>query len=363
MKILNISLDKKVLDKNSAVAKRILDYEKLVDKYTIISLDSGKGKLANFLNIYSEAKKILKQERYDVITVQDAYFVGWLAVKLARKFKAGLEVQAHGFEKFNFIRKTISKYVLTNVDSIRVVSQRLREKLIMEFKVDAGKITVVPVYTEVGSTKSEVPARNAALYLHSVAGERSNDNNNFIFLTVGRLVPVKNIGMQIAALKNTVETRHGASEKIVKLWIIGDGSQRRNLELRVKKLGLENNIEFLGWQNNLNEFYQKADAFLLTSNSEGWGMAVVEAAQFGLPIIMTDVGLAGEVIKDGESGIIIPVGDQKALETAMIRIIENEDLRKKLGAGALKEVKKLPTKEQTIKKMISSWQKAIHLVK
>ena len=69
--------------------------------------------------------------------------------------------------------------------------------------------------------------------------------------------------------------------------------------------------------------------FLLTSNYEGWGLAIIEAASFGLPIIMTDVGCAGEIIKNEESGIIIPVGDKKALAAAMTKLIQNKNFGKK----------------------------------
>jgi len=74
---------------------------------------------------------------------------------------------------------------------------------------------------------------------------------------------------------------------------------------------------------------------------------------------MTDVGLAGEVIKDDESGIVIPVGDQKALENAMIKLIKDRDLRKKLGEGAREAIKKLPTKEETLALYKKSWTIAI----
>jgi len=98
---------------------------------------------------------------------------------------------------------------------------------------------------------------------------------------------------------------------------------------------------------------------LLTSNYEGWGIVVVEAAAYGLPIIMTDVGCAGELIKNGESGIIIPVVDQKELEKEMIRLVDDTELREKLGRGAKQAIKKLPTKEETLKLYKKSWEKAV----
>ncbi|MFH1522955.1 MAG: glycosyltransferase [Patescibacteria group bacterium] len=174
-----------------------------------------------------------------------------------------------------------------------------------------------------------------------------------MFLTVGRLVETKNIKMQIRAFKNLY-----LRFKNLELWIIGEGEELSNLKLVVGNLGLDKNVKMFGWKDDLSKYYRQADVFLLTSNSEGWGLVVIEAATCGLPIIMTDVGCAGEVIKDGQSGRVIPVGDQKALEEAMVKLIEHPELRKKLGEGARDAVEKLPSKEETLKLYLKSWQNA-----
>ena len=74
--------------------------------------------------------------------------------------------------------------------------------------------------------------------------------------------------------------------------------------------------------------------FLLTSNYEGYGLSVLEAAIAGLLIVMTDVGIAGEVIKDEESGIVVPVGERAKLAEAILRLRREEKLRKRLSGGA-----------------------------
>jgi len=353
MKILNISLDKNILEKSSTVALRVREYGNLVEKYSVI-VPAGKkekinlsektdvysvgggNKIVKLLNCYSQAKNLISKDKYDVITVQDQYYFGWIGLKLARKFKIGLEIQIHGFEKYSGLRKLIVKKVIKNTDAIRVVSERLKKKLIEEFGVEEKKITVAPIY-------SDTRIRNQELGL-------KGENNKFVFLTVGRLVKVKNIEMQIRAISEVVKKYSN-----IELWIVGDGPLRKKLEV-----GTHNHafIRFLGWQDDLGYLYKKADAFLLTSNSEGWGLVVVEASSFGLPIIMTDVGCAGEVIKNEESGLIIPVGDQKALEDAMIRLIIDEDFSVKIGKGAQEAIKKLPTKEETFQRYIESWKKA-----
>src|SRR3989344_2190275 len=356
MKILNISLDKNILDKDSAAAKRMVEYGNLVERYTILVLadrnqefglsDKVKviairksNKFFSLLKLKRRAAEVLNYENYNIITVQDAYFIGLIALKLAKKFHLGLEAQVHGFEKFSGVRKLLAKKVLRNADAVRVVSQRLKRQLIGDFGVAEEKITVVPIY-------SEHSTRNTQHITYT--------NDKFIFLTVGRLVPVKNVSLQIKATRHIVKQFPQAE-----LWIVGDGEQRQALEELCYPLPVTRYVKFFGWQENVEKFYRQADVFLLTSNSEGWGLTVVEAATQGLPIIMTDVGLAGEGIKNNESGIVIPVDDQKELEKGMIKLIADAELRERLGRSAAEAVKQLPSQEETLALYKKSWQTAI----
>ena len=361
MKILNLSLDNSALDKNSKLAERVLEYGGLVAKYLIIVPNKincevrlsekvkvhgakSTNKIFGLINIFNLAKKLIKQKKIDIITVQDQYYlalIGWL---LAKKFNIGLEIQIHGFEKYYGLRKLIAKFVISKADAVRSVSQRLKKRLVDEFGVEENKITVVPIYSDVRCQMSDFGYNKA--------------KDKFVFLTVGRLVPVKNIKMQIEAMAKIVGTQNFVSaNKKVELWVVGDGSEMRNLKFEIRNLGLDKNVKLLGWQDNPDQFYRQADAFLLTSHSEGWGMAVIEAGSYGLPIIMTDVGCAREVIKDGESGIIIPVGHQSKLEESMVKLIQGEDLRSGLGENARQAVSKLPNREQILELYKESWVK------
>ncbi|MDO8667565.1 MAG: glycosyltransferase family 4 protein [bacterium] len=350
MKILSLGLDNSLLDKHSALARRIIEYGGLVEFYTVIVpsqknenielsakvkiYGSGGGnKLTQLFKIYNLAKRLLRDEGYNVITVQDQYYLALIGLWLAKKIKAGLEIQVHGFEKFSGLRKLIAQYVLPHADAVRCVSQRLKKKLVEQFDVKEEKLTVVPIH-------SELRIKNYELRI-------KKNGENFIFLTVGRLVAVKNIDLQIRAMAEIVK-KYPATE----LWIIGDGPERKNYEL-------EKNIKLFGRKDNLDEYYSKADAFLLTSTSEGWGLAVIEAASFSLPIIMTDVGCAGEVIKDGVSGLVIPADNKQKLVEAMLKIIEDQDLRKRLGDHAKMAVSRLPSKTEILDLYKASWHKAL----
>ncbi|MBI4812386.1 glycosyltransferase family 4 protein [Candidatus Falkowbacteria bacterium] len=369
MKILSIGTDKSALNINSETAKRAIEYGALVEKITIIVPNSvcsevdlsvnvkaisagGGGKFFQFFSILFFLFKLAKKEKFDLITVQDPYYLALLGLILRWRFGIGLHIQLHGWEKFEGLRAATAKFVLPRANAVRTVSQRLKKQLINEFKVKEEKITVAPIFVERITRNVERAIRN---------------NDKFIFLTVGRLAPVKNISLQIEAMAEVTNNLQLTTSNIkVELWIVGEGKERKKLELKIKNLRLGNNVKLLGQKNReeLCDIYSKADAFLLTSDYEGWGLVVIEAASFGLPIIMTDVGCAGEVIKDpltssGQaSGIIIPVGDKEKLIAAMVEIINNKELRKKIGEGARRAISRLPSKEEMLRLYKKSWEKA-----
>ena len=371
MKILNLSLDNSAINKTSALAARVVDYGSLVEKYIVVVPgqtkeeielsekvrvygSGGASKITQFFYLYQMAKKLLREEKYDVITVQDQYYLALIGLKLARKYRVALEIQVHGFEKYRGLRKLIASYVLPRADAVRCVSQRLKKQLLNDFGVASEKITVAPIFNSLKITNYKLRQKNLT--------------DKFIFLTVGRLVPVKNIALQVEAMAEIIQ-KYSQAE----LWIVGSGPEYKNLKFKIARprpsrgeagdnLKLSDSVKLLGQKTKegLKEIYNQADVFLLTSNVEGWGLAVIEAAFYGLPIIMTDVGCAGEVIKNNESGLVIPVGDKKALVLAMLKLIENENLRQALAGKAYQAVFALPGKEETLRLYKLGWEKAVN---
>ena len=152
MKIFNFSLDQNLLNQESAVSQRLVSLGQITERYLIMvptrfdrSLDlsdkvsvlgvGGKIKIQILIRIFIQAYKILKQDHYDLITVQDTYFLALVAWILERRFKLPLEIQVHGFERFRLIRKILARFLLARATGVRVVSQRLKEQLITEFKI------------------------------------------------------------------------------------------------------------------------------------------------------------------------------------------------------------------------------------
>jgi glycosyltransferase involved in cell wall biosynthesis len=85
----------------------------------------------------------------------------------------------------------------------------------------------------------------------------------------------------------------------------------------------------------------------------------MEASRLGLPIVMTDVGSAGELIINGQSGLVVPIGNSNALASAMEKLITNSDLRNMLGRGALAAVNAMPDQNKILMLYRSGWKNAM----
>jgi glycosyltransferase involved in cell wall biosynthesis len=123
------------------------------------------------------------------------------------------------------------------------------------------------------------------------------------------------------------------------LVIAGDGPDRPAYERRIRDLGLGASVLLEPWRDDLPAFLKSFDLFLLPSNYEGWGRACIEAAAAGLPIIMTDVGLAGDVLVDGVSARVVPVGDDRAMARAVVELARDPDERRRLARAAKEAVR------------------------
>ena len=108
--------------------------------------------------------------------------------------------------------------------------------------------------------------------------------------------------------------------------------RQNHLDDRISLLG---NLE----REKLNEVYLNSDIFVLSSKWEGFPNVLLEAMSYGLPVVSTKVSGAEDLIEDGKSGFLVPVGDVKKLEEAILKLATDCDLRKRMGEAARERVK------------------------
>ena len=154
-------------------------------------------------------------------------------------------------------------------------------------------------------------------------------------LQVGNLEPRKGYEYTIKALAKLNKENIPAL-----VCCAGEGSERNNLEKLAEKMGVSENIRFLGIRKDVKQLLKAADVFIMPSLYEGLSIAMLEAMSMELPIIASNVGGAAEVIEDGKSGFLIPPADADALAEKLIILANNEQLRHNIGKQARKRIVK-----------------------
>ncbi len=320
-----ISLDKKILDPNSAVAQRMIEYGKENELFIIIpskekrSFDlspnvhvqstCGKNKVTQFLSLKRTGKKLVKENSIQAITTQDLFFTGLVGWLLKRKFRIKLEVQMHGdflgdYYKKQWLRLCLAKFVLKRADVIRVVGERIRQSLV-NLGVAENKIEVRPISVDVDEIKNYQPKFN----LH-----QKYPGFEKIFLVLGRLDPVKNVGWLVDVFMEVIK------QKNYLLLIVGSGAEEAKIKSLITDHRLFCNVVLEGWTDDPYSYIKTADCMLFPSLSEGYGLVAMEAGAAGTPVIMNDVGVANYELKPSEKVKILPINDKDAWIKAILEV-------------------------------------------
>ncbi len=147
---------------------------------------------------------------------------------------------------------------------------------------------------------------------------------------VGRYDPIKNCGSMIRSFKMVVD-RH--PDWCLKLY--GDGPEKELLLRMISDYGLQNNVYLMGFTSDVREAFCHSSIATITSLSEGFSLAIVEAMECGVPVVSYQCPCGPkELITEGVDGFLVAVNDEKAMADRICQLIEDEELRKKMGAAA-----------------------------
>jgi colanic acid/amylovoran biosynthesis glycosyltransferase len=226
-------------------------------------------------------------------------------------------------------------------DRLHFVSQGLLDFCVERFGVDKNKCFVN--YNGI-DTKRFCPA-----------GQRPHRSEEITLVSVGALIWRKNFQDLLKIVQqSTFRDR-------ISLKIIGEGEERFILEFTIRKYGLAGKVELLGKlpEETIIRHLQDADIYLSASYAEGLSNAVMEAAACGLPIVAFDCEGMNEIIVPDKSGIIVPHGRVDLFAQALDQLIENESLRRSMGAEARKHVEAHFQEEVWVKAMIQEYRSLI----
>jgi glycosyltransferase involved in cell wall biosynthesis len=170
---------------------------------------------------------------------------------------------------------------------------------------------------------------NGAVPLVRGAQELWPAKSGFTLVYVGRLEPVKNHALLLNGFRVAL-----AKLPNLRLWMVGDGRERRSLESLSAQLGITSQVTFWGQQLDVAPFFSAADAFIMSSKSEGLPISLLQAFSLGLPAIVTDVGGMAEVVRLARAGIIVPPMDAEGMAAAIVKMATHDSERCEFSRNA-----------------------------
>lgn len=312
MRVLSIGSDRKLFERDSAVADRARAYGARFGNLDIIVFSlKGHGlqkielapgvhvhptqSISKLFYIWDAVKIGMTLSLPDVITTQDPFESGLAGMRLSKKLQVPLHVQLHTdptapqFSKSSFlnrIRIQIAPDVLRHASRIRTVAQKVADAIVQVYSLKVP-VTALPIYVDTmrfaNATVSEELTNRFAQFSKKI-------------LFVGRLEKEKNPCLALRAFA-------ASAPKDSCLIIMGEGSERNLLGQLARELNVESRVFFEGFRDPA-PYYKLADLLLVTSRYEGYGLTIVEALAAGTPVLATDVGVAreaGAIIADANN--------------------------------------------------------------
>ncbi len=225
------------------------------------------------------------------------------------------------------LKRVLVNRMLINrrVDRFTAVGRFVRQALIDHESMPARRIEVI--YNGVAPARA-LRLGDSGIARAELCGQLGLPIETPLVMQVAGLRPVKDHETAIAGLRRLRD--RGCRAHLV---LVGDGPRRGHLLAAAERHRVEAAVHLLGWRDDVDQLWQAADVALLTSLSEGISVAILEAMLAGKPVVATDVGGNGELIKHGVTGLLVPRGDVSMLAEALGQLLRSPSLRARFGAA------------------------------
>ncbi len=292
----------------------------------------GRSRIVSFIRAARRAARdAITEFAPDVIHVH-WWFPGGLSVwpRLANRIPYVLT--SHGTDLFLLDRvpaaRLLAGPIFRGAAEVTVISSPLVART-ERIGVPRSRITIAPMPVD----------SVVAMELERPVTPRS-DRHTLLF--VGRLVERKGASVALHAVAELVR-----AGRPVKLTLVGEGPERESLAKLADSLAISDRVEFTGVLTpaGVREWYRDAGIFVMPAvtdwkgEQEGFGMVIVEAMAYGLPVVASRSGGIPDIIRDGENGLLVPERDAGALAAAVGRLVDDGELAERLGASARADVR------------------------
>jgi glycosyltransferase involved in cell wall biosynthesis len=292
-------------------------FDELKDKFgfTMHEIDFARSpfKLQNF-KAYKKLKELQKQQRFDLVYCQQP--VGGLMGRLiGKKFKLPVIYVAHGFHFLkgnsalkNFVFKTIEKKLAKSTDVLITINEE---------DYQASKEWKAKYKFKIAGIGFDNNKYDNAHFDKEQFKKSLGLKDEFVVLTVAEFIKRKNYE---TSLKTIAELK----QQNIKYLICGRGVLEEEIKQQIKDLGIEDKVVILGYRKDINKIMQISDAFLLPSYQEGLCLSIIEALNFGLPIVTSNVRGCKDLV-DG-NGFVGEKNDYGYYANAIRQLIDDKDL-------------------------------------
>jgi N-acetyl-alpha-D-glucosaminyl L-malate synthase BshA len=272
------------------------------------------------LALASKMIEVANYERLDILHVHYAVphaTAAWMAREVLGDKAPRVVTTLHGTDTtlvgIDPSYLPITRFSILRSDAVTVPSAFLRRATWEGF--DIPESVPIDVITNFVDTERYAPVRDRACLreLFPTLGEHEP-----VLIHVSNFRPVKRIGDVVATF---AEVHRRLPSRLL---MIGDGPERSPAERRLRELGLEERVAFLGKQEDFVELLAAADVFLLPSEQESFGLAALEALSCGVPVVASDIGGIPELVEHGETGYLAPVGSVGAMAEHVLTLVSDK---------------------------------------
>jgi glycosyltransferase involved in cell wall biosynthesis len=283
--------------------------------------------------VVGELVRLMRRGAYDVVHTHNskAGFVGRLAAYLA-----GVPVIIHTCHGYAFhdaetpLRRAtfraLERLATAWCDRIIVISQPMMDWALAHHIAPPSKL--VKIYSGIDTTAFQAPVD--VTRVRAALGLRPE---HFVVAEVAKLWEGKGHEVLLAAAAQLVPRLPE-----LRVLVVGEGALRPRLEAETARLGLGAHVIFTGFRDDVPALLQAVDVCALPSFYEGMARAVLEGQAAGRAVVATRVGGIVDLVRDGETGLLVPAGDVASLAGALERLARDEGLRARLGDGARRAI-------------------------
>jgi len=285
--------------------------------------------------------RIIKEHQIDIVHASSRA-PAWAGLIACRLTGTPFVTSCHGFYSRHLYSSVMGRGKL-----VMAISESIEKRMVTTFDVPKEKMRLV--YRGVDLAKYP--------YLPDKYAE---EKTSFKVINIGRLTPIKGQDEFIQAMKLVIDKMGH-----VEAWIVGGAGKGkeaylRMLKARVKELGIEEHVKFLGIRQDVYNLLKEADCLVLSTNvPEGFGRAIIEAGAAGTAVCASNVGGIREIIDDGASGLLFPPQDPHEMAEAIIKMLSDIKLRRRCAANLRRKVEENFTLAKMARATLAVYKEAV----